>query len=96
MNGDGENGMKFAATLLAETFQRMRAAGSLSWRGDVRSVDPATALRALGIDSIEWVSLLLEIETALGQRLYDSELADLSTLGDLLSLISRKASEGAR
>lgn len=96
MSGNGETGTEFASTLLAETFQRMRAAGSLSWRGEVRSVDPATALRVLGIDSIEWMSLLLEIETALGQRLYDSELAELNTLGDLLSLISRKASEGAR
>ena len=96
MSGDGETGTEFAATLLAQTFQRMRAAGSMSWRGDVRSMDPATALRTLGIDSIEWVSLLLEIETAVGQRLYDSELAELTTLGDLLVLMSRKASEGAR
>ena len=93
---DGETGMEFAATLLAQTFQRMRAAGSMSWRGDIRSVDTATALRTLGIDSIEWVSLLLEIETVVGQRLYDSELAELTTLGDLLVLMSRKASEGAR
>lgn len=96
MSGDGEIVTEFATALLAESFHRMRAAGSLSWRGDVRSIDPATALRALGIDSIEWVSLLLEIETALGQRLYDSELAELGTLGDLVSLMSRKASEGKR
>ncbi len=47
MSGDGGTGTEFAATLLAETFQRMRAAGSLSWRGDVRSVNPATALCAV-------------------------------------------------
>ena len=27
MSGDGETGTEFAATLLAETFQRMRTAG---------------------------------------------------------------------
>ena len=96
MNSGGEAGLPFAASLLAETFQRMHAAGSLSWRGDIRSVDSATALRSLGIDSIEWIILLMEIETAVGQRLYDSELAELTTLGDLLVLMSRKASEGAR
>ena len=87
---DGAIGPQCAVSLLAEIFQRMRTAGSLSWRGDLNTVDPATTLRSLGIDSIEWVSLFLELETTLGQRIYDSELAELSTLGDLLELVTGK------
>ena len=63
----------------------------MSWRGDIRSVDHATALRALRIDSAAG-----DRGRSVGQRLYDSELAELTTLGDLLVLMSRKASEGAR
>ena len=43
-----------------------------------------------GIDSIEWMGLLLELEALGGLALHNSELAQLGSVSDLLALIARK------
>lgn len=96
MSCDGRSAARPALLMLTEIFRRMRSAGSLNWRGDIGAIRPETPLRTLGIDSIEWVSLLLEMEATLGQRIYDSELAEVSTLGQLLDLLGRKSGEVAQ
>ena len=68
----------------------MRARGELSWRGNFAALAPATPLSAIGIDSIEWMGLLLELEALGGLALHNSELAQLGSVSDLLALIARK------
>lgn len=51
----------------------------------------ATHLRdELKLDSVDMVSLLLQIETKLGIDIESSELADVALVGDLLDLLERK------
>lgn len=47
-----------------------------------------------GIDSLSFVELGLAIETAIGMRLPDDELAAVTTAGDLVALCRRKLADG--
>ncbi len=79
-----------ATCLLQAATTALRARGELAWRGDFAHLDPATPLSALGIDSIEWMNLLLELESLGGFALHNSELAGLAQVGDLLALVAGK------
>jgi len=58
--------------------------------GNFAALAPAKPLSAIGIDSIEWMGLLLELEALGGLALHNSELAQLGSVSDLLALIARK------
>lgn len=82
--------MSTAAQLLQAATTALRQRGELAWRGDFAKLDPAQPLSGIGIDSIEWMNLLLELESLGGFALHNSELAGLTQVGDLLALIERK------
>lgn len=82
--------MSTAQELLQAATTALRTRGELAWRGDFARLDPATPLTALGIDSIEWMNLLLELESLGGFALHNSELAGLAQVSDLLTLIEAK------
>ena len=50
----------------------------------------------LGIDSLEWVGLTLELEQRLGITLSDDDIADLTSLRDVVVLALRQAEQGAK
>lgn len=77
--------------LLNKAVTALRARGELSWRGDIGAVADHIQLDELGVDSIEWVALLLELESIGGFVLHNSELSALSTIGALRQLLATKS-----
>ncbi|TPW18539.1 MAG: acyl carrier protein [Halothiobacillaceae bacterium] len=53
------------------------------------SVTPATALDEIGIDSLVFIDLVFEFEAKLGIQATNEEIADLKTVGELITLIDR-------
>jgi acyl carrier protein len=82
--------MLSAPSLLQAATSNLRQRGELAWRGDFTRLDPDQPLSSIGIDSIEWMNLLLELESLAGFPLHNSELAGLNCVGDLLALLDRK------
>ena len=62
----------------------------LSKRVDVSKLNEDDKLTALGLDSLDLVELMLEIEEALGIEFESSEIGEVATLGDVLKLIETK------
>ena len=50
----------------------------------------------LGIDSMEWLNLTLEIRRDAGVELEEEEIAEVATVRDLLEAVSEKAVSGGR
>lgn len=82
--------MSSAQELLQAATTALRARGELAWRGDFAHLDPATPLSTLGIDSIEWINLLLELESLGGFALHNTEMAGIGRISELLELIEQK------
>ncbi len=58
---------------------------------DPAKVSPESKLKDdLGIDSLDSVELVLELETQFDVRIEDEELAALVTVGDIIELIQTK------
>jgi len=67
--------------------------GELAQRDDIGE---DTSLRdGLGLDSLQVVELLFEIEEQLGAKIEDEEAQQLRTVGDLLGVIQKKLGDGA-
>lgn len=62
----------------------------LSKRVDVSSLKEEDSLSSLGLDSLDLVEVMLEIEDNLNIEFDSNEIADVSTLGDVLKLIETK------
>lgn len=62
----------------------------LSKRVDVSKLKEDDNLVALGLDSLDLVEVMLEIEDALHIEFDSDEIAELSTLKDVLNLIETK------
>ena len=62
--------------------------GRYAGRGLAMDADPQLDL---GIDSLEWLGLGLELEGALGIRLAEQDFADVSQVRDLLCLVEARA-----
>ena len=62
----------------------------LSKRIDVSTLDEGDSLQALGLDSLDLVEVMLEIEDTLGVEFDSEEIQDVTTLGDVLKLIETK------
>lgn len=58
--------------------------------GDISSLKETDNLSALGLDSLDLVELLLEIEQALNIEFDVDEIAGAKTLKDILELIEKK------
>ena len=54
------------------------------------SIDENSRLQDLGIDSLDVVEYLLEIEERYGVEFPPEEMADLKTINDLILLIEKK------
>lgn len=62
----------------------------LSKRVDVSSLREEDKLTALGLDSLDLVEVMLEIEDQLHIEFDSNEIGEVSTLGDVLKLIETK------
>lgn len=62
----------------------------LAKRTDVSSLKEDDNLSALGLDSLDLVEVMLEIEDQLGIEFDSNEIGDVATLGDVLKLIETK------
>lgn len=62
----------------------------LAKRCDVSSLKESDNLSALGLDSLDLVEVLLEIEQALNVEFDVDEIAGAKTLKDILTLIEKK------
>lgn len=59
---------------------------------NVEEVDHAKALKDYGLDSLDMVELILDLEEEHDIQFDDEEMTGLQTVGDLLNLISAKLS----
>jgi acyl carrier protein len=57
---------------------------------DPKEVQPQKALTDLGLDSLDMYEMIYEIETEFGVKIPDSEIASLTTVGDLIAFIDSK------
>ena len=62
----------------------------LSKRCDISSLKEEDSLQSLGLDSLDLVEVMLEIEDALGIEFDSEEIQEVTTLGDVLKLIQTK------
>ena len=62
----------------------------LSKRVDVSNLKEEDSLKDLGLDSLDLVEVMLEIEEALNVEFDSEEIGNLSTLGSVLELINSK------
>ena len=64
--------------------------GILGKRIDVSQLKEDDLLQDIGLDSLDLVEVMLEIEDALGIEFSSDEIANLTTLKDVLVLIDKK------
>ena len=62
----------------------------LGQKGDVSSLKEDDSLTSLGLDSLDLVEVMLAIEDELGIEFTSEEIAELSTLKDVVKLIETK------
>lgn len=62
----------------------------LSEKVDVSKLKEDDPLTSLGLDSLDLVEVMLAIEDQLGVEFSSDEIADLSTLKDVVKLIEKK------
>lgn len=62
----------------------------LAKRTDISSLNEDNKLSDLGLDSLDLVEVMLEIEEVLGVEFDSEEIQEVSTLGDVLKLIETK------
>ncbi|WP_431911892.1 acyl carrier protein [Micromonospora carbonacea] len=61
--------------------------------GRQAELSPSTPLRSLGMDSMKYINLLLSLEDIIGKELDEVaehiDLSEITTVGDLVSLVER-------
>ena len=62
----------------------------LSEKVDISKLNEDDPLTSLGLDSLDLVEVMLSIEDQLGVEFSSDEIANLSTLKDVLKLIEKK------
>lgn len=62
----------------------------LAKRIDISSLKEDDDLSALGLDSLDLVEVMIEIEEEIGVEFTSDEISSLSTLKDVISLIDSK------
>ena len=62
----------------------------LAKRVDISKLKEEDSLKDIGLDSLDLVEVMLEIEDALGVEFDSEEIANLSTLQSVLDLINSK------
>ena len=62
----------------------------LSTKVDVSKLKEEDSLTSWGLDSLDLVEIMLQIEDELGVEFTSDEIANLSTLKDVVNLIERK------
>jgi acyl carrier protein len=80
----------------SEVEDRIRAFLAARCGVPAETIAAATRFDALGIDSFDLVTLLIEVEDAYGVVVTDAEAAQLDTVGDAAAFIAARAGESAR
>jgi len=71
-----------------EYFDRIKEALEGKLKGKELTID--TSFKDLGVDSLDLVDLVFELEEEIGVQFEDEELLQLKTVNDLLTLIDSK------
>lgn len=76
---------------MSDVFSKVQTlfADFLSIEGDSINLE-STIKDDLGVDSVDIVSLVSEIESAFGLKISDAEAAELKTVGQVVDLISAR------
>ena len=69
-------------------FDKIKEALSSKLKGQELTLD--SNLRDLGIDSLDVVDLIMDLEEELGIEFYDEELMSIHTMKDVCDLIDKK------
>ncbi len=69
---------------------RKKVSEIMSKRVDVSNLKEDDSLSSLGLDSLDLVEVMLEIEDELGIEFDSNEIGEVSTLGDVIKLIESK------
>lgn len=62
----------------------------LSSKCDISKINDDTELTKIGLDSLDLVEMMLNLETELNVEFDSNEIADVKTLSDVISLIEKK------
>lgn len=73
----------------AQVLRGLAATAGPGWDGQEISADDSLT-EDLGLESLDAILLVLELEDKLGIDVEDHELASLATVGDLLELVESK------
>jgi acyl carrier protein len=63
---------------------------STKFKIDCSLINRQDTLKDIGIDSLEMVVMVLELEQIIGRNISDKEMMNLQTMGDILSLLERE------
>ncbi|MGL5204688.1 MAG: acyl carrier protein [Metamycoplasmataceae bacterium] len=55
-----------------------------------KKISPSTNIKELGIDSLDLVEMVMEIEQELDIKISDEELTNIKTIDDLIKIIKNK------
>ena len=69
---------------------RKKVSEIMSKRVNVSNLKEDDSLSSLGLDSLDLVEVMLEIEDELGIEFDSNEIGEVSTLGDVIKLIESK------
>lgn len=70
-----------------DTFEKCQRIIAESTENSLDAISPETTLDELGLDSIDLVDLVMEIEQAFSVSVPDEEFENIKTVGDIVGLI---------
>lgn len=77
------------ASLIDCILEKLRESGEISWGGSISSLPIDERIGKIGLDSLEWATVLVEIEQVTGIQIYASDLGKLETVQDFLMFIHK-------
>lgn len=73
-----------------DTIEKIRKIFKEKLDANPADVQLEKGLQDLGLDSLDMYEMIYEIETEFGVKIPDTEVANLSTVGDLVSFIEKQ------
>ena len=73
-----------------DTIEKIRKIFKDKLDANPEDVKPEKGLADLGLDSLDMYEMIYEIETEFGVKIPDTEVANLTTVGDLISFIEKQ------
>ncbi len=70
--------------------QTLRELISKAVKKEIKSIDPESTFKDLGVDSLEVVHILVALEDRLGIDIKDQDLTQISNMGAFIDYLSQK------